>query len=223
MTTETSALLDYYSDRAVAHASFFIASIFGILTFSAIVASYTDSSTLPTLINSNPLLLVVGTILFLAFAYMGYNSLITFNHYASLSNDIAAYPIKEKQLWDGYGWAVPKTKGRESQSKWMSVLDSKLDIYKEYSFETYGDNIEKRELSLKKYSLFRLVSKQMSDTYIKPILGIAYWAVIILLGVFSFYNHISNFAWIWVLSLILIIVFLVGLPILLSHFLHKNK
>lgn len=204
---ETSALLDYYSGRAVAHASFFVASIFGILTFAGIVANFKELPTLPIIVGSIHLQLhlqlIIGTILFIAFAYMGYNSLITFNHYASLSNDIAAYPIKEKQLSDDWGWVIPLGKHRESQEKWISTQEFKSGKYSEYKFVTYGENRKKRERLVGKLSLYKLISSRMRNRHMQPVLGFIYWAIIILLGVFSFYNHIFNFAWLWILTVIL--------------------
>jgi hypothetical protein len=73
------ALLDFYSSRAVAHASFFVSSIFGLITFLAIVQM---------LAEKNVLLYELSTIAFLGFSYMGFYTLIRFGYYASLSQGI---------------------------------------------------------------------------------------------------------------------------------------
>lgn len=80
MLTARSALLDFYSDRAVAFASFFLASIFGLVTVLAIVQGIEDSV----------FLISISLFLFWAFAYAGYYTFQRFRFYADIASKLQA-------------------------------------------------------------------------------------------------------------------------------------
>lgn len=88
---EVAALVDFYSDRAVAHASFFVASIFGTLTFLALVA------TLPKPVNES--IYLVSILLFAGFSYMGYFTLVRFRYYASLSDHLTKKGLQRETVF----------------------------------------------------------------------------------------------------------------------------
>jgi len=82
--SRVSALLDFYSDRAVAHASFFVASIFGLVTLLTVIQQldiYLKWFSVPLFWWSIPI--------FFVFSYTGYYTLIRFNFYASIAGELA--------------------------------------------------------------------------------------------------------------------------------------
>ncbi len=78
----TAGLLDFYSDRAVAHASFLLACVFGLFTLLAIVQGVNN-------LGMNDLVLIVvsmapyGTIV-----VIGFHCLRRFSFYASMSEEL---------------------------------------------------------------------------------------------------------------------------------------
>lgn len=76
--SRVAALLDFYSDRATAHASLFVASIFGILTLLALVQNF----------NSNTLIFI-SIIAYFIFSYLGYHTLVRFGFYADIAQRLA--------------------------------------------------------------------------------------------------------------------------------------
>lgn len=83
-------LLDYYSSRAVAHASFFIASIFGIVTLSAVIQQ----------LSENVCFLFLSMLLFFGFSYVGYFTMIRFGFYADLAASLAARGLRQKKVME---------------------------------------------------------------------------------------------------------------------------
>jgi hypothetical protein len=77
-----SALIDFYSDRAVAHASFLIASIFGLVSFLSLETTPDWAS----------------IFFFLGFSYVGYFTLIRFGYYADISQKLTELFLKD--LWN---------------------------------------------------------------------------------------------------------------------------
>jgi hypothetical protein len=94
---EVAALVDFYSDRAVAHASFFVASIFGTLTFLALV------TTLQKPVNE--FYYLVSILLFLGFAYMGYFTLVRFGYYASISDYLTWRGLQREEVFERYNYS----------------------------------------------------------------------------------------------------------------------
>lgn len=86
--TAKAALLDFYSDRAVAHASLFVASIFGLVTVLAIIQN----------IECNVLLLPLSLLLYWAFAYAGYFTFQRFSYYADISDRLRQDIDKEAKI-----------------------------------------------------------------------------------------------------------------------------
>ena len=131
-----SGLLDFFSDRAVAHASFFLASLFGLVAFATIVREEI------TCINS--FLYWIGILLFFGFGYAGYFTLIRFGYYAHVSQKIAELgleqtatllkiPLNEKdrkernlkELFD----SLTKTQKRILLSKRLGKMDRPLFVF----------------------------------------------------------------------------------------------
>lgn len=87
LLTIQSALLDFYSDRAVAHASFLLASIFGLVTLLAIVQQMISQ----TLINPSrtlSFLIYFSLVPFGALGYLGYHTLRRFGAYAAAAHEL---------------------------------------------------------------------------------------------------------------------------------------
>lgn len=109
-------LLEHYSSRAVAHASFFIASIFGIVTFSAIILQ----------LNINEILFWISMSLFLGFSYAGFFTLARFNYYASLADELAERGLRQRKIMNGIRLSLERdNKGTlldwfDKQSRWQN-------------------------------------------------------------------------------------------------------
>jgi hypothetical protein len=82
-----SALVEFYSTRAVAHASFLVASIFGLITFLAIVQQ----------LGANVVIYWLSVFLFLAFSYIGFFTLTRFGFYAGIADKLASKGLKAEQ------------------------------------------------------------------------------------------------------------------------------
>jgi hypothetical protein len=118
---EVGALVDFYSDRAVAHASFFIASIFGILTFLALVSN---------LEKINGFYYFVSILLFAGFSYMGYFTLVRFGYYASLSDYLTQYSLRCKDIFERYAYSKEHFESEVRNQKYIllpKLLLSKLE------------------------------------------------------------------------------------------------
>lgn len=93
-TASIGALLDFYSDRAVAHASFFVASIFGLITLLAVIAQLNNNLkwfSIPLSWWSIPL--------FLVFSYVGYYTLARFGFHADIAQKFSELvPFNEATL-----------------------------------------------------------------------------------------------------------------------------
>ena len=134
--TAQAALLDFYSDRAVAQASFLIASIFGLITLLAMVQQMINEASL--------LLLSLSLVPFLTFSYLGFYSLQRFGYYAviadklqqnlsSYTGEFKVYPSKRQGGIDFHLFA-----DRQDQQKQRLVLRRfLLGKFKETSIGLY--------------------------------------------------------------------------------------
>ena len=112
LTAKISALLDFYSDRAVAHASFLVASVFGLVTLSAMIQEL-----------SNHTLVLISLPLFLGFSYTGYFTLLRFQYYACIAHALVDHGLKE----DATMSAIPLDENtllqyRQKQSQFYEAL-----------------------------------------------------------------------------------------------------
>ena len=73
----------------MAHASFFVASVFGIVTFSAIIQQLNEKNATP---------IWMSMVLFLGLAYTGYFTLARFNYYADLAEKLATEGLKQRDI-----------------------------------------------------------------------------------------------------------------------------
>lgn len=94
--TRIGALLDFYSDRAVAHASFFVASIFGLVTLLTIIQQLNMHLTWVSIPLS-----WYSILLFFAFSYLGYYTLGRFGFYADMSQKLNEYGLKLEEVFSG--------------------------------------------------------------------------------------------------------------------------
>jgi hypothetical protein len=87
-------LLGHYSSRAVAHASFFIASIFGIVTLSATIQQLNEGA------YWFPYILILSMFLFFPFSYMGYFTMARFGYYADLAEKLATWGLHQNNIME---------------------------------------------------------------------------------------------------------------------------
>lgn len=85
-------LLGHYSSRAVAHASFFIASIFGIVTLSAVIQQMSEKPWFWFLF------LVLSMLLFFGFSYVGYYTMKRFGYYADLAEVLSNQGLRREEV-----------------------------------------------------------------------------------------------------------------------------
>ena len=78
-----SALLDYYSDRAVSFSGFFLASIFGLLTMMALVQGIECND-----VTIQSVFLILSVFPVFTFAYMGWYVMKRFSYYVEIANKI---------------------------------------------------------------------------------------------------------------------------------------
>lgn len=81
-----AGLLDFYNSRAVSFVSMFIASLFGIVTLSAIIQYHLTSFQIIEFWNYFPL--AASGILYMAFAFIGYHTLSSFFFYSGIADKI---------------------------------------------------------------------------------------------------------------------------------------
>lgn len=112
--TSKGALLDFYSDRAVAHASFFVASIFGMLSISSIIQRLHET------------LWWFSTGLFFIFSYMGYHSLSKFSYFADISEKLSTHGLKANETLVKVRWKDNKGVQRKL-GDYVSKKDAKQE------------------------------------------------------------------------------------------------
>lgn len=86
VTSTLSALLDYYSDRATSFASLFVASVFGLVTLSAIIQVF----------EGDVLRYYIAGIPYFAFVLSGGYTWSQFSFYADISNKIEFFGLRER-------------------------------------------------------------------------------------------------------------------------------
>jgi len=80
----TSALLDFYSDRATSFASLMVASVFGIVTLAAIIQ----------VIDNNPIIKGISLFPYIAFSYAGYYTWGRFLSWATRADKIERHCVR---------------------------------------------------------------------------------------------------------------------------------
>ena len=114
VVTRIGALLDFYSDKAVAHASFFVASIFGLVTLWSIVQQL------------NMHLTWFSIPLFFAFSYVGYYTLGRFTFYADISQKLGEHGLKYEETLQG----VPYKPKNKPKTTLKDYIDKQEDLQK---------------------------------------------------------------------------------------------
>jgi hypothetical protein len=91
-----AALLDFYGDQATSFASQFVASIFGLVTISAVILTMSQSLSQSISQNTNWLVIILFLILslplYLAFSYIAQYTYGRFTNYASLASHLVTVP-----------------------------------------------------------------------------------------------------------------------------------
>lgn len=141
--TARSALLDFYGNRAVSHASLFIASIFGLVTVLAI-AQALDYVSLAKLDQVLPVeLYLISIVPYGVFAYVGHRTFNRFKFYARMAdeiqNSIARFAKPEEIKFDVFisGKRTPtnldkessRVAGKESSSIFRRCVIDNFSIY----------------------------------------------------------------------------------------------
>lgn len=184
MLTARSALLDFYSDRAVAFASFFLASIFGLVSTLAIFQGIEGS-----------VFLVLGSlILYWTFAYAGYFTFRRFSFYAGIADRLRGSLEESAKLDEARTFVDLKPE--------MLALDSEIKTfkgkkYKETNLSTYRDIVLARQEQM----LGRHVLKKQK--YVSAM----YWVLIWVLGVLVYYPATNSKEFVIALALPLLISF----------------
>lgn len=145
-----SALLEFYSSRAVAHASYFMASIFGIVALLTICQNI-----------GNPLqsikcwiAVVLWSGAYLIFAVLGWWTLHQFNNYATYADKLRACAFVEKSNLEDIEYVVGKNDERAKRF-WIQFLtrvrdDAKARVDKEEEAKIAKRDLERAEKNLKK-------------------------------------------------------------------------
>ena len=91
--TARSAILDFYSDRATSFASFFVASIFGLVTMLAIV-QWIDRGLAYNIPGYYGLLIGISIVIYVLFAKAGHYVFTRFVHYANIADKLVFEPFE---------------------------------------------------------------------------------------------------------------------------------
>lgn len=111
--SRVAALLDFYSDRATAHASLFVASIFGLVTVLAIIQAFILSN------NQFDRWIIWGSeFLFFIFTYVGHYTLNQFSYYANISQRLTA-GLEQKKSFLG----IPVDAKEENLDQYFDRLE----------------------------------------------------------------------------------------------------
>ena len=121
-----SALLDFYSDRAVSFGGFFLVSLFGLVTMLALVQGIESSRDLVT-----TSMVGLSLIPFLIFAIMGYAAMQRYIHYAGIASDIEGGKGGEKTLRSIADLPDPIKDNKEG---WLAKIMSARSFKYGYSF-----------------------------------------------------------------------------------------
>jgi hypothetical protein len=95
--TRLAALLDFYSDRATAHASLFVASLFGLFSVLSIVDQLTGDY------------IWFSMVIYFLLAYSGYFTLVRFGFYAQIAH-LITLGLEEKSTFESVKFSTEKGK-----------------------------------------------------------------------------------------------------------------
>lgn len=115
-----SALLDFYSDRAVSFSGVFLASLFGLLTMLSLVQGIKGSNS-----ESTIFFVVLSLAPFSIFAIIGYVALRKFIYYADIADKIEGGTGLDETLrhYAKLDELFPQTGGKiESPKEWFSKI-----------------------------------------------------------------------------------------------------
>lgn len=166
--TRVSALLDFFSDKAVAHASFFVASIFGVVTLLALIQGFQRGHIITLLIWTGHIS-SISTIPFFAVSYAGYYALNRFGYFADLSDKLTLALRLDETL--GRICINPDKKEEEQESL--------------LAYKGRRENVQRRLL------LLRMLIERARST-----IGGAYWAAIFVMAAVTysrFWTSIEEF------------------------------
>jgi hypothetical protein len=110
-TARLAAFLDFYSDRATAHASLFVASLFGIFTLLAIVQNLSGFGVWASII------------IYFALIYAGYFTLVRFGFYADISQRITE-GLEQRSTFKNVKWENKVEKEKENLFKYLTKANA---------------------------------------------------------------------------------------------------
>jgi len=184
-------LLDFYSSRAVAHVSFFIASIFGLIAFSSI----TNDA-----FRISKLFYIPAFLLFFGLAYSGYYALVRFGFYANIAEKIAKDGLKQDKVMkkifiegkESYSLEKEFTNGVEEQKRLL--IFNRLRHHVGRMEEKKGKTVHpKPRLHLKAWLLWWFLwlvyQPNVGLRLSSWLIWLTYWSAMILLSVLVFYEN----------------------------------
>lgn len=178
---EILGLLDFYSSRAVAHASFFVASIFGLVTFSSITSQAFKIS---------GFFYVPAFLLFLGLAYMGYHALMRFGFYAAIAQNITVFGLKDEEVMK----SISTSKSDKIKNLWADFSKNSDDQDRLLVFTRIRKYLSNRESYGEKAKNTSKNQKSVGLRMTSWLLWGGYWSAMIFLSTLVFYEYALSFA-----------------------------
>lgn len=143
-----SALLDYYNNRATSFASLLTASIFGLVTLSAIIQFTFDKSFLinPNILTNPIIQIVVSVILYLLFSIACYHTLICYSYYTGLADKIKTAGLQTPYISDLKNMKLLEEK--DGEKKFRSLIEIITETDRDHS-KSFPKNLLQKPHALK--------------------------------------------------------------------------
>ena len=156
--TVLSALLDFYADRAAAFASLFVASIFGLVTLSALIQNYS---------GNNFLWYIIAGVPYIAFVLSGYFTWMRFRYWADLAHNLEFYGLSEPY---------------KSELKKIDCVHKEGNENKVTDFYSYAEDMHKKQNNSRVGKFFVIMRRYFSLFYLLLIIFltiIVYWSFLV--------------------------------------------
>jgi hypothetical protein len=170
-------LLDFYSSRAVAHASFFIASIFGLIAFSTITSDA---------LKINGLFYIPAFLLFFGLAYFGYYALMRFGFYANIAELIARDGLQRNTVLKSIKI------GDKASTLDVVISDESRKQNRLLTFYRIRQRFESMQIKKEQERKARSKNVNQEDSefgWSNLLMWSAYWSLIILLSILVFNKY----------------------------------
>ena len=177
-----TGLLDFYSNRAVAHASFFVASIFGLVAFATIVHDLTPTSFI---------LFWLSTLVFFGFSYLAYYAIIRFGFYATIASIIASSGLTQTEVFE----KIP-IENHSLSEIYYEKHKQQMRILLPLKLRSWAESGKYKESII-------LVTGSLYWIFI-VILGIIVFE--------KFWLFQSIYLWIWILAMVILTIVFVAVP-----------